>query len=140
MNSEESRQIIMENYLNPKNRNMPHEGYQYVNTRNESCIDNINLYIKWMNNLIEDITFDGEACAVTISSTSIMIKNLIGKTKEEALDYIHEFYQMTNGNDFNKELLKDACCYEEISKQQNRKVCASLPLKGIEKAILEKLK
>ncbi len=140
MNTEESRQIIMENYLNPQNRNHPHDGYQEVNTRNVSCIDNINLYIKWNNNKIEDITFEGEACAVSISSTSIMIKNLIGKTKEEALEYIHEFYKMTNGKTFNKEMLQDACCYEEISKQGNRKVCANLPLKGMEKAILEKLK
>lgn len=140
MNSEESRKIIMDNYLNPKNRNLSHDGYEKVNTRNESCIDNINLYIKWNEDKIEDIVFAGEACAISISSTSIMIKNLIGKTKEEALKYIEEFYHMTDGDDFNKELLGDACCYEEISKQGNRKVCANLPLKGIEKAILEKLK
>lgn len=140
MNSEESRKIIMENYLHPQNRDLSHEGYETVNTRNESCIDNINLYVKWDEDIIEDIVFDGEACAISISSTSIMIKNLIGKTKEEALKYIKEFYHMTNGNDFDKELLGDACCYEEISKQGNRKVCANLPLKGIEKAILEKLK
>ena len=69
-----------------------------------------------------------------------MIKNLIGKTKEEALNYIKEFYKMTNGEPFDKELLKEAIVYEEISKQGNRKVCANLPLKGMEKAILESLK
>lgn len=140
MNIEKSREIIMENYLHPVNKDFPHEGYVKVNTRNESCIDNINLYIKWNNEKIEDITFDGEACAISISSTSIMIKNLIGKTNEEALAYINEFYQMTNGNKFNPEILKEAVAYEEISKQGNRKVCANLPLKGIERAILENLK
>ena len=130
----------MDNYLEPYHRNFPHNGYQKVNTRNESCIDNINLYIKWNENEIEDITFDGEACAITISSTSIMIKNLIGKTKEEALDYIYEFYKMTDGQVYDQEVLKNASCYEEISQQGNRKICANLPLKGIERAILEKIK
>lgn len=69
-----------------------------------------------------------------------MIKNLIGKNANEALDYIHEFYQMTNGEEYNKELLKDAVVYDSISKQGNRKVCANLPLKGIERAILDHLK
>ena len=92
------------------------------------------------DNIIKDISFEGEACAISISSTSIMIKNLIGKTKEEALNYIKEFYKMTNGEPFDKELLKEAIVYEEISKQGNRKVCANLPLKGMEKAILESLK
>ena len=140
MTNEESRDIIMNNYLAPYHRNMPHDGYEKTNTRNVSCIDNINLYIKWKDDTIEDITFDGEACAISISSTSIMIKNLIGKTSKEALEYIKEFYKMTDGEPFNKDLLKDACCYEEISKQKGRKVCANLPLKGIEKAILEHLK
>ena len=138
MDKETSRKLIMDNYVNPKNRNKNHEGYAKVNTRNESCIDNIDIYIKWKDDILEDITFSGEACAISISSTSIMIKNLIGKTKEEALAYIKEFYKMTDGNPYNQDILKDAACFEEISRQGNRKVCANLPLKGIEKAILEK--
>ena len=89
MDKEQSREIIMENYLHPQNRDLPHDGYDAVNTRNESCIDNINLYIKWNEDVLEDIVFDGEACAVSISSTSIMIKNLIGKKAGEALEYIN---------------------------------------------------
>lgn len=139
MDKEMSRKLIMDNYVNPKNRNKNHEGYDKVNTRNESCIDNIDIYIKWKDNIIEDITFSGEACAISISSTSIMIKNLIGKTKEEALAYIKEFYKMTDGNSYNQDILKEAACFEEVSRQGNRKVCANLPLKGIEKAILEKI-
>ena len=138
MDKETSRNLIMDNYLNHKNRNKSHVGYEKINTRNESCIDNIDIYIKWKDDILEDITFSGEACAISISSTSIMIKNLIGKTKEEALAYIKEFYKMTDGNPYNQDILKDAACFEEISRQGNRKVCANLPLKGIEKAILEK--
>ena len=44
MTSEESRKIIMENYLHPQNRDLSHDGYDAVNTRNESCIDNINMF------------------------------------------------------------------------------------------------
>lgn len=139
MDKETSRKLIMDNYVNPKNRNKNHEGYTKVNTHNESCIDNIDIYIKWKDDILEDITFSGEACAISISSTSIMIKNLIGKTKEEALAYIKEFYKMTDGNPYNQDILKDAACFEEVSRQGNRKVCANLPLKGIEKAILEKI-
>lgn len=138
MDNEKARKIIMDNYQNPKNRNMPHENYQKVNTRNESCIDNIDLYIKWDKDMIKDITFEGEACAVSISSTSIMIKNLIGKTKDEALVYIDNFEKMLNDEDFDEIILQEAIIYKDISKQGNRKICANLPLNGIKKAILEK--
>ena len=69
-----------------------------------------------------------------------MINNLIGKTKNEALKYIKEFYNMTDGNDFNAEVLNEAIVYNDIYKQGNRKTCATLPFRGIEKAILESMK
>lgn len=141
MDQETKREIIMENYLHPTNRKrMEENDYNKVNTANSSCIDNIDLYIRFKGDVIDDITFDGEACAISISATSIMISNLIGKTKQEALDYIHEFYHMTEGEEHNSELLQEGIVYEDIYKQGNRKTCATLPFRGIEKAILESLK
>lgn len=131
----------MENYLHPNNRRREDEiTYKKVNTANSSCIDNLDIYIRFKEDVIEDITFEGEACAISISATSIMINNLIGKTKNEALSYINEFYKMTNGEDHDEEILKDGIVYEDIYKQGNRKTCATLPFRGIEKAILESLK
>ena len=40
-----------------------------------------------VDNKIEDIRFDGEACAISTAATSIMIRNLIGKTLEEVKKY-----------------------------------------------------
>ncbi len=135
------REIIMEHYQHPLNRKKNDDPmYLHVNTRNESCIDNIDLYVKFNDNIIEDITFMGEACAISISATSIMIKNLIGKTCEEALNYIREFYKMTNGEEFNENILKEGCAYSDVARQGHRKTCANLPFKGIEKAILSHLR
>ncbi len=141
MEEETKRAIIMEHYENPLHRvRKDNEDYIKINTNNSSCIDNLDIYIKFNKDIIEDITFEGEACAISISSTSIMINNLINKTKEEALEYIHNFYDMTNGKEYNEELLKEGNAYHDIYKQGNRKNCATLPYRGIEKAILESLK
>lgn len=141
MDQDLKREIIMENYMHPTNRKRSDENtYKKLNTANSSCIDNIDIYVKFKDDIIEDITFEGEACAISISATSIMINNLIGKTKEEALTYIKEFYNMTEGKEHNSETLKEAIVYDDIYKQGNRKTCATLPFRGIEKAILESLK
>ena len=109
MDQETKREIIMENYMHPTNRKRSdEEAYKKTNTANSSCIDNIDIYVKFKGDKIEDITFEGEACAISISATSIMINNLIGKTKNEALKYIKEFYNMTDGNDFNAEVINKA--------------------------------
>ena len=104
MNSELARAIILDNYQSPSNRGIPsEEGYIKINTNNESCIDNLDIYVKLNNNVIEDIKFEGEACVISISSTSIMTKLLIGKTKEEAIDIINNYKNMIDEEDYNKD-------------------------------------
>ena len=131
----------MDNYENPFNMEVPtNDEYIKVNYNNVNCIDNIDLYILFDNNTIKDIRFGGEACAITTSSTSIMIKNLIGKTIEDALTYIENFENMIEEKDYDRDVLNDAIVYDEIYKQQNRKNCATLPYKAIKKVLMEKSK
>lgn len=136
MDSELKREIIMENYLHPYNKEtVDDKCYIKVNTNNESCIDNIDLYILIENNVIKDIKFDGEACAISTSATSIMIKKLIGKTILEVEEFIANYEKMINGEEYLKDILEEALCYDDIHRQQNRKGCALLPYKGILKAL-----
>ena len=86
MDSNTKRTIILEHYQNPKNRGLiEDDSYIFINMNNESCIDEVNLMAKIENNIIVDIKFDGEACAICTSSTSIMINSLLNKTLEEVL-------------------------------------------------------
>lgn len=134
------REIILENYQNPMNKETINDDrYIKVNTNNESCIDNLDIYLFVEDNIIKDIKFDGEACAISTSSTSIMIHNLIGKTIEETIEFMDEFDKMVNEKEYDKECLNEAIVYDGIYKQANRKHCALLPYLGIKKA-LEKLK
>ncbi len=134
------REIILDHYQNPKNREtVTDEKYIKVNSNNESCIDNINIYILVEDGILKDIKFDGEACAISTSSTSIMIKNLIGKTIDDAIKYINNFEAMVDEKEYDEALLKEGIVYNEIYKQNNRKNCALLPYKGI-KNVLNGLK
>jgi nitrogen fixation NifU-like protein len=136
MDSSTKREVILEHYQNPVNRVTDDvEGYVKVNSNNESCIDNINLFIKFNDNKIEDIKFSGEACAISTASTSIMIQNLIGMDIDEALDYIYNFTKMLNEEEYEAKDFKDAVVFDETYKQANRRTCVTLPYKGIIKAI-----
>ena len=138
MNEEMKKIIILENYQNPKNRGLVEdESYQKINTNSESCIDQIDLQVKIEDGKIIDIRFDGEACAICTSTTSIMIGMLIGKTVEEALDTINNYQNMIEEKEYNIEALKEAIVYSDIAKQPNRKKCATLTWDGMEE-ILEK--
>ena len=136
MDSNLKRSIILEHYQNPINRGLiSNDSYMSVNMNNESCIDEIDLAIKIENNVITDIRFDGEACAISTSSTSIMISTLIGKTVAEAKEIYQNFENMIDEKEYNEQILGESVVYEDIYKQPNRKKCALLPWWGIAKIL-----
>ena len=135
------RSIILEHYQNPKNKGLiEDETYIKVNMNNDSCIDEVNLMVKLEDGKIKDVRFDGEACAICTSSTSIMIDTLIGKTIEEANEIINNFYNMIDEKEYDEEILEQANVYNDIYKQPNRKKCALLGWWGIEKSLKEENK
>ena len=136
MDQETKRSIILEHYQNPKNKGLiDDETYIKINMNNDSCIDEVNLMVKLENDKIKDIRFDGEACAICTSSTSVMIDTLIGKTIEEAKEIIKNFYNMIDEKEYKEEILDQANAYSDIYKQPNRKKCALLPRDAIVKML-----
>ena len=138
MNQELKRSIILEHYQNPKNKGLiDSEEYIKVNMNSDSCIDEVNLMFKIKNDKIEDIKFDGEACAICTSSTSIMTDTLIGKTVKEAENIISNYYSMIDEKKYDADVLEQANVYDDIYKQPNRKKCALLSWWGAEKVVKE---
>ena len=130
------REIILENYQNPKNKGLVDDkDYIFQNMDSKSCIDQIDLMVKVKNGVVEDIRFDGEACAICTSSTSIMIKEATNKKVEEVKDLINNFKNMIDEKEYNEEKLGEAIVYEDIKYQPNRKNCALLAWYGLEKVI-----
>ena len=92
MDKELKREIILDNYNNPFNKGVPNDNnYIMVNTNNESCIDNLDIYFKIEDKKITDVYFDGEACAISTSATSIINRIILNKTKEEIENIITNY-------------------------------------------------
>ncbi len=134
MDNDMKRSIILDHYSNARNRSVPDNVNDYIkiNSNNQSCIDNIDIYVKINdNNLIEDIKFQGEACVIAISSTSILSDMLIGKTIDEAKVILKNYFNMIEESEYDKDILGEANVYEDMYKQPSRKTCATLFARGI---------
>lgn len=141
MNEEIKRALILENYQNPKNKGLVDDDtYLKINTNSKSCIDEIDLQMKIQDGMVKDMRFDGEACAICTSSTSILINTLIGKRIEEALEIIKNFENMIEEKEYKSELIGEALAYSDIAKQPNRKNCALLTWRGAKDIIIESRK
>ena len=137
MDSEMKRAIIIDNYNDAKNREIPSDkdGYILINSNNQSCIDNIDIYVKLDGDKITDIKFEGEACVIAISSTSILSDMLIGKSIDEAKKIIENYINMIEEREYDSDTLGEAIVYSDIYKQPSRKNCATLFVRGMSKVI-----
>ncbi len=130
------RDIILDHYQNPVNRGLTNEeGYIRVNTRNSSCVDNIDMMVKIENGVVVDARFDGEACAICTSATSMLVRAILGKNIDEVVKIVDNFSCMINEKEYDKDVLGELIVYDDIYKQPSRKRCALLPCESIEKVV-----
>lgn len=130
------REVILDNYQNPINRGLVLDSsYIKENTNNESCIDNIDMQMKVVNGVIEDVRFDGEACAISTSATSIIINILLGKSVIDARRILRNYQNMIEEKEYDADLLGELVVYDNIYRQPNRKKCALLPHDAVVKML-----
>ena len=132
------REIIMDHYDHPRNRGLVEdETYKKVNMNSDTCIDDLDIQVKFDGDKIAAVRYDGEACAICTSSTSIMSELVIGKTKEEAKRIIENYMNMIYERDYDEDLLEEAIAFKNTHKQANRIKCATLGWNGLVKLIEE---
>lgn len=131
------KSIILENYSNPVNKKtVDDKRYKRVNMNSSSCIDNLDFMVLIEDNIIKDAYFDGEACAISTSASSIMMKLIIGKSIDDVLKIIENYENMIEEKPYDDSILEEALAFDEIHKQANRKKCALLPYEGLKKILL----
>ena len=134
------REIILDNYNDPEYKGLvDDDSYLKVNQNSESCIDNLDFIVKIEDNVIKDIRFDGEACAISTSASNIMSRLLIGKSIDEVINILNNYKNMIEEKEYDEKILEDLIVYDNISKRPNRVNCALLPMKAINN-ILEGIK
>ena len=130
------RGIILDHYQKPRNHGLvDNENYKKIRKTSESCIDDITVQANIVNNVIKDIKYDGEACTISTSSTSIISELILNKSIEEANIIIHEYEKMLKGEAFNEDMLEEANAFNELYRQANRIKCGLIGVAAIKELI-----
>ena len=87
--------IILEHGKSPRNLGKC-EGHSHeANGYNPLCGDKVHVYLKSDNGKkVESLTFEGEGCAISLASASIMTELVKGKSFEEAKEIMDAFLNM----------------------------------------------
>ena len=127
------QEIILDHGKNPRNLRKTENFNKDAKGHNPLCGDKVHIYLKLNENKkVEDISFEGEGCAISMASASIMTDLLRGKEENDVKEIVNDFLEMIKEKDEIKtNLLKDdektkLMCLSGVKQYPMRVKCATL--------------
>ena len=88
------QELIIDHARAPKNFGILPQKSHYARGHNSLCGDSIDLYLLVENSIIKGIAFNGDGCAISKASASLMTESIKGKTIIEAVELFDLFHNM----------------------------------------------
>ena len=127
------QELILEHGKNPRNLGKTDNFNKDAKGNNPLCGDNVHVYLKLNGQRkVEDISFEGSGCAISMASASIMTDLIKGKSDNEAKEIVEDFLGMIKENpELKSNLLKEEdktklMCLSGVKQYPMRVKCATL--------------
>ena len=134
--------IILDHGKNPRNLRKTENFNKDAKGHNPLCGDKVHIYLKLdENKKVEDISFEGEGCAISMASASIMTDLIKGKEESDVKEIVSDFLEMIKEkNEIKTNLLKDdektkLMCLSGVKQYPMRVKCATLSWHTLTSAI-----
>lgn len=135
------QQLILDHGKRPKNFREIADASAAASGHNPLCGDKIRVFLKMEGDAIKDVSFQGQGCAISTASASLMTESLKGKTKEEAEALFQRFHHLlTEGEESGAAGGPDLGKLEVFSGVREfpvRVKCATLPWHTLHAALQE---
>ena len=94
------QEIILDHGKNPRNLGKFENFNKDAKGHNPLCGDKVHIFLKLdENKKVNDIAFEGEGCAISMASASIMTDLMRGRSEQEAKEIINKFLDMIKEKD-----------------------------------------
>ena len=127
------QEIILEHGKNPRNLRKTDNFNKDAKGHNPLCGDKVHIFLKLNETKkVEDISFEGQGCAISMASASIMTDLIKGKEEKEAKEIINDFLEMIKEKDsLTTKLLEEdektkLMCLSGVKQYPMRVKCATL--------------
>ena len=136
------QEIILDHGKNPRNLRKTDNFNKDARGYNPLCGDKVHIYLKLNENKkVEDISFEGQGCAISMASASIMTGLVKGKEENEVKEIVKDFLEMIKEKENleTKLLEKDEktklMCLSGVKQYPMRVKCATLSWHTLTSAI-----
>ncbi len=129
------RETILKHYQSPKNFGPLPGATKRAGGMNPSCGDQVEVMVRLEGERIAEIRFQGQGCAISTASASMMTEAVAGKTVGEALEIARKFHAMVVEGAPPDPSLGDLLALQGVAKLPARVKCATLPWHALEEAL-----
>ena len=131
------REVILDHNRSPRNFGELEHASRQVEGVNPLCGDRLTLFLRLADDgQIEDIRFQGNGCAISMASASLMTERVKGLPQDEALELFELIHQvLTGGPDVNMDQLEKLAALSGVKEYPSRVKCASLAWHALRTAL-----
>jgi len=91
MSRQEAIEFLLDYYQNPRNRGALEHADVHLSGGNPGCADRVEMYAKVSpDGHVEDVTFEGEGCTISMAAASYVTEMVKGMTLDEVEDLSYE--------------------------------------------------
>ena len=122
------QEVILHHSKAPRNFGKPEEFSRHADGHNPLCGDEISVYLTLEDGIVKSVHFEGQGCAISTASASVMTDVLKGRTVEEAEALFGAFHALVTGRDADSDApeLGKLEVFSGVSEFPARVKCASL--------------
>ena len=91
------QEVILDHNRNPRNCYVMECPTKTADGHNPLCGDTVKVYLRVEDGIIQEISFQGEGCAICTASTSLMTESVKGKPVGEVHQLFDGFHHMLTG-------------------------------------------
>ncbi len=134
------QEVILDHTRNPRNFRALPDATATAAGNNPLCGDRVTVYLRMDGDRIVDATFQGQGCAISKSSASLMTEAVKGRTKAEAEALFDRFHELITGKDTaaDAQALGKLAVFQGVSEFPLRVKCASLAWHTLKSALESK--
>jgi nitrogen fixation NifU-like protein len=123
------QEVILDHYRNPHHKGLSTDKDIQVKHNNPSCGDEVTLNLSMKDGLVQNLSWDGVGCSISMASVSVMSDLILGKSYPEASLILQNFVDLMQSKgqaSGDENILEDAVAFAGVSKFPARIKCALL--------------
>ncbi|HDZ16218.1 MAG TPA: SUF system NifU family Fe-S cluster assembly protein [Methylophaga aminisulfidivorans] len=129
------QEVIMDHKKKPRNFREIADANHMAHGNNPLCGDALVVYVKLNGETIEDVSFQGSGCAISVASASLMTESLKGKTLDEAQSLYDDVHKALTGESGGAELSGKLAVLGGVKEFPARVKCATLSWHTVHAAV-----